>query len=117
MSELWDRSKPARTYEAQPDGRAVLPVILTRGDQAKAVTPRHTGCEPMDLDAAEITHNSNIPPSEVAGREFTTTGDRTSLHDFALVNDRRVRWHVDAGAGTDHECASARIRDPYHPSA
>ncbi|MGW4124887.1 hypothetical protein [Nocardia sp. NPDC004711] len=90
MSEPWDWSKPARTYEVQPDGRAMLPVILTRGDQAKAVTPRHTGREPMDLDTAEITRNSDIPPSEVAGREFTTTGDRTSLHDFRLVNDPRV---------------------------
>ncbi|MFE2994251.1 hypothetical protein ACFXG4_04870 [Nocardia sp. NPDC059246] len=89
MSELWDWSKPARTYEVQPDGRVMLRVILTRGDQAKAVTPWHTGREPMDLDAAEIARDCDIPLSEVAGREFTATGDRTGLRDFQLVNDPR----------------------------
>ncbi|MFE3059106.1 hypothetical protein [Nocardia sp. NPDC059239] len=90
MSELWDWGKPARTYEVQPDGRAMLRVILTSGDQAKAVTPWHTGREPMDLDAAEIARDCDIPLSEVAGREFTATGDQSGLHDFALVNDPRV---------------------------
>ncbi|MFE5285760.1 hypothetical protein ACFRAQ_12435 [Nocardia sp. NPDC056611] len=90
MSELWDWNKPARTYEVQPDGRAVLRVILTCGDQAYAVTPWHTGREPMILSAAEIARDCDLPVSEVAGREFLATGDSQGLRGFELVYDPRL---------------------------
>lgn len=88
--QLWDWNAPARTYEVQPDGRAQLRVILTVGDRAKAVTPWNGPREPMDLDAAEIARDCDLPLAEVCGREYTATGDRTGLHDYRLVNDPRV---------------------------
>lgn len=90
MSDLWDWSRPARTYDVQSDGRAMFRVILTVGNLAKAVTPWHNGDAPMDLDAAEIARDCGLPLSEVCGREYTATGDRNGLRTFRLVNDPRL---------------------------
>ncbi|WP_040853795.1 hypothetical protein [Nocardia niigatensis] len=90
MTERFDFKAPARTYEVQPDGRAMLRVMLTYGDEAHAVTPWHTGRSPMILPAAEIARDADIPVNELPGREFTATGDENGLRDFKLVNDPRI---------------------------
>ncbi|MVU78216.1 hypothetical protein GPX89_13295 [Nocardia sp. ET3-3] len=90
MSELWEWSKPARTYEVRPDGRAQLRVFLSVGDQAQAVTPWHSHKNPMLLSVAEIARDCDLPEIEVVGREYTAAGDENGLREFQLVHDPRL---------------------------
>ncbi|RJO74153.1 hypothetical protein D5S18_18545 [Nocardia panacis] len=90
MNDAFNFNAPARTYEVQPDGRAMLRVMLTYGEQAHCVTPWHTGKDPMILSAAEIARDADIPVNELPGREFTATGDEHALRDFRLVDDPRL---------------------------
>ncbi|WP_306357436.1 MULTISPECIES: hypothetical protein [unclassified Nocardia] len=88
--DLWEWNTPARTYSVRPDGRVEFRVILTVGEEAKALTPWHDGNAPMTLDAVEIARDCDLPLREVCGREYTGIGDEKGLRDFRLVNDPRV---------------------------
>lgn len=81
---------PKLRYQVQPDGRAMLQVLVVVGDTAYAVTPWHTSNDPMALSAVAIAADCMLPLSEVRGREYTATGDARRLTDFRLAFDPRL---------------------------
>lgn len=78
-------------YKVLPDGRVPLWVMaVVGGESARVVTPWNKSDNPMEVSAAEIERDCDLPPGECVGREFTAAGSPEGLHDFRLVHDPRL---------------------------
>ncbi|MFC4015637.1 hypothetical protein ACFOY2_51095 [Nonomuraea purpurea] len=80
-----------RWPDLAPEAGNEVQVLLTVGDQAELVTPRHRASAPLRVPAARIAEQADIPANELPGRRFTVERLTASDADgFALVNDPRV---------------------------
>lgn len=87
----FDAPSIGEDYQVLPDGRVLLWVMLTVGDDAHCVTPWHTATAPLVVSAAVMGRDCDIPAGEVIDREFTAAGGQDEpLHDFRLVHDPRL---------------------------
>ncbi|MEU9837534.1 hypothetical protein AB0D67_38880 [Streptosporangium sp. NPDC048047] len=66
-------------------------VLITVGEVAELLTPRHTVAAPLRVSAERIAAQTGLPVNELPGREFTVTRlDDDDADGFALVNDPRL---------------------------
>lgn len=70
--------------------RVEVRVLLTFGEWAELVTPRHTVVAPLRVPAADIARDARLPANELPGRSFTAVPDGESFRDFRLVEDPRL---------------------------
>ncbi|GAA3168513.1 hypothetical protein [Nonomuraea salmonea] len=65
-------------------------VLLTVGDEAELITPRHDVSAPLRVPAERIASQAGLPANELPGRRFTVERLTASDADgFALVVDPR----------------------------
>ncbi|MGV9386210.1 hypothetical protein ACWDRB_61135 [Nonomuraea sp. NPDC003707] len=85
------RDDRGRWPDLAPETGNEVEVILTIGDQAELVTPRHPASAPLQIPAARIAQQAGIAASELPGRRFSV--DRltaTEADGFTLLNDPRL---------------------------
>jgi hypothetical protein len=71
------------------DTRETVTVLLTIGDDAELITPKHDAAHPLRVPAAVIANDADVPVNELPGRKFTAIRDGDSYRDFCLADDPR----------------------------
>lgn len=73
-----------------PDGRAVVLVMLTFGDEAHVVTPEHSHKAPLKVPSQTIADQAGIPANELPGLRFAATRTNDGGYTgFELLDDPR----------------------------
>lgn len=74
-----------------PEAGNEVQVLLTVGDQAHLITPKHAASAPLRVSAVRIAEQAGLPANELPGRRFTVERlTATDADGFTLVNDPRL---------------------------
>ncbi|MBB2909305.1 hypothetical protein FHS43_000551 [Streptosporangium becharense] len=66
-------------------------VLITVGDVAELITPRHPAAAPLRVSASRIAAQAGLPANELPGRAFTVqTLSDGDADGFTLLDDPRL---------------------------